>query len=141
MGNLIRKALRNIYLVLCHTFMLYVCLCRLTSSGKSEHVFIQKIIKSLNKKKTFCACIAQHKRISRTHSRKVHHEDDAKASRTPSRARIFDKAQNFCSFTTFSFSSLISYQLDLVSSRSEVKSDPGNYLNLNNLIKIIKRFK
>lgn len=28
---------------------------------KSEHVFIQKIIKSFNKKKTFCACIAHTK--------------------------------------------------------------------------------
>lgn len=114
MGNLIRrKALRNI--LLWHT--LYVCLCRLTSSGKSEHVFIQKIIKSFNKKKIFALVLGTQKDFTNTAAC----ESSLIATRTQQERGYSSWHKIFRSFTTFSFSSLISYQLDLVSSGSEPK--------------------
>jgi hypothetical protein len=121
-----------------HKCMLYVFLLYsrpvdvITIIGPMKKIgarFHSKIIKSFNKKKTLvsmCWCVFN-KDITHTnmvcmeklhaHKCKLYHE---------CKDEIFSSFSIYFSFTTFSFSSLISYQLDLTSSGSGSRELPKN---------------
>lgn len=105
MGNLIRIK------VLCKSSILTYIFHRLTSSCANRKIgarFHSKIIKSFNKKKTFCVCIA-HTKGYHEHRHRVSCESSHKHSDLSRKQRIFDMAQ--FSFFVHNISILILNQL------------------------------